>query len=232
MEFQKMKDLPETEKPYEKCLLSGPENLTDAELLAVIIRTGSYGEHSLSLASKVLSLNHPGGILGLLHLSLPELMTLKGIGKVKGIQLLCIGELSRRIWRTLAVEEAPVFNDPAVISGFFMEDMRHKEQEELHLMMLNTKNILIKESLIFRGTVNASMASPREVFMEALRYHAVHVVLVHNHPSGDPTPSREDAELTGRMRDVGVLLGIPLIDHIIIGDNTYFSFRERGLILS
>lgn len=225
-----MKELPSAERPYEKCLNAGAESLTDAELLAIILRTGSREENSLALAAKVLSLNYPGGILGLLHLSLPELMTIKGIGKVKGIEILCIGELSKRIWRTLTTEEAPVFNDPAVISAFYMEDMRHKEQEELHLMMLNTKNLLIRDSLIFRGTVNASVASPREMFVEAFRYHAVRVVLVHNHPSGDPTPSREDGQLTNRIKEVGALLGIPLMDHIIIGDNSYFSFKERGII--
>lgn len=227
-----IKNLPKKDRPYEKCMENGPSSLTDAELLAVIIRTGSTGESSLSLAAKVLSTSYPGGILSLLHLSLPELTSVKGIGKVKGIQLLCVGELSRRIWRTLTVEEAPVFNEPAVIAGFYMEDMRHKEQEELHLMMLNTKNVLIKESLIFRGTVNSSVASPREMFVESLRYHAVRIILVHNHPSGDPTPSREDTALTGRMREAGLLLGIPLLDHIIIGDNAYFSFRERGIISS
>lgn len=225
-----MKELPIAERPYEKCLNAGPDSLTDAELLAVILRTGSREGNSLALAAKVLSLNYPGGILGLLHLSLPELMTIKGIGKVKGIEILCIGELSKRIWRTLVTEEVPVFNDPAIISGFYMEDMRHKEQEELHLMMLNTKNLLIRDSLIFRGTVNASVASPREMFVEAFRYHAVRIVLVHNHPSGDPTPSREDGQLTNRIKEAGALLGIPLMDHIIIGDNSYFSFKERGII--
>jgi DNA repair protein RadC len=159
--------------------------------------------------------------------------------------LLCIGELSRRIWRTLVTEEAVVFNEPAVISGFYMQDMRHMEQEELHLMMLNTKNVLIKDSLIFRGTVNMSVASPREMFIEALRYHAVHIilvlieglrcravsmVLVHNHPSGDPSPSSEDKKLTAQVKEAGALLGIRLLDHIIIGDNSYFSFKERGII--
>lgn len=225
-----MKELPHADRPYEKCLKAGPEELTDAELLAVILRTGSREENSLALAAKVLELNYQGGILSLLHLSLPELMTIKGIGKVKGIEILCIGELSKRIWKTLATEEVPVFNDPAAISGFYMEDMRHKEQEELHIMMLNTKNLLIREVLLFRGTVNASLASTREMFIEALRYHAVRVVLVHNHPSGDPTPSREDEQLTNRVKEAGMLLGIPLMDHIIIGDNSYYSFRERGII--
>ncbi len=230
MERLTMKELPHSDRPYEKCLASGPEGLTDAELLAVILRTGARGETSLELARRILDTSYPGGILGLLHLSLPELMAVRGIGKVKGIELLCIGELSRRIWKTLVTEEAAVFTEPSAISGFYMEDMRHMEQEELHLMMLNTKNVLIKDSLIFRGTVNMSVASPREMFIEALRHHAVHIILVHNHPSGDPAPSSEDRKLTAQVKEAGALLGIRLLDHIIIGDNSYFSFKERGII--
>lgn len=230
MEKRTMKELPHSDRPYEKCLALGPEGLTDAELLAVIMRTGARGETSLDLARRILDITYPGGILGLLHLSLPELMAVRGIGKVKGIELLCIGELSRRIWKTLATEEAAVFTEPSAISGFYMEDMRHMEQEELHLMMLNTKNVLIKDSLIFRGTVNMSVASPREMFIEALRYHAVHIILVHNHPSGDPAPSSEDRKLTAQVKEAGAILGIRLLDHIIIGDNSYFSFKERGII--
>jgi len=230
MEQRRMKDLPRMDRPYEKCTEGGPEALTDAELLAVILRTGTRGESSLELAKRLLAECQPEGILGLLHLSLPELMELRGIGQVKGIELLCIGELSRRIWKSLVRENAPVFTDPALISGYYMEDMRHMEQEELHLMMLNTKNVLIRDSLIFRGTVNLSVASPREIFIEAVRYHAVSIILVHNHPSGDPSPSREDKKLTVQIREAGALLGIRLLDHIIIGDQTYFSFKERGIL--
>lgn len=227
---QTMRELPETERPYEKCESLGPEALTDAELLAVILRTSSRGETSLKLAERILSACRPEGILGLLHLSLPELMELKGVGRVKGLELLCIGELSRRIWKRMASDAAPVFTDPAAISGFYMEDMRHIEQEELHLMMLNSKNALIRDSLIFKGTVSMSIASPRELFLEALRYHAVSIVLIHNHPSGDPTPSMEDRKMTARIKEAGILLGIRLLDHIIIGDQSYFSFKERGIL--
>lgn len=225
-----MKHLPEELRPYEKCERMGAEALSDAELLAVILRTGSRGETSLQLAGRILGACRPEGILGLLHLTLPELMELKGVGRVKGLELLCIGELSRRIWKRLATDSTPVFTEPAMISGFYMEDMRHMEQEELHLMMLNSKNALIRESLIFKGTVSMSLASPRELFLEALRYHAVSIILVHNHPSGDPTPSTEDKKMTFRIKEAGMLLGIRLLDHVIIGDQTYFSFKERGIL--
>ena len=225
-----MKDIPLTERPYERCLRHGPEILSDAELLSVIIRTGSKGENSLNLAGKILALNYPNeGILGLLHLSQQELMTVKGIGTVKATQLICIGELSKRIWKRQAVNQSIAFCDPASIVKYCMQDMRHMEQEQLRLLLLNTKQVLIKEVLLSKGIVNASLATPREVFIEALRYHAVNLILVHNHPSGDPTPSRDDVLLTKRVEEAGNLIGIRLVDHIVIGDNVYISMKERGI---
>ena len=230
MDRKTMKDLPKKDRPYEKCIEQGPAALSDAELLAVLLRTGSREESSLALAGRLLEEGVPPGRLGLLHLSLPELMEKKGIGLVKGAELLCIGELSKRIWKTLVNGNVSEFTSPASISGFYMEQMRHLEQEELHVMLLNTRNALIKDLSMFRGTVNLSVASPREIFLEALRYHAVSIVLIHNHPSGDPQPSTEDQNLTVRVREAGRLLGINLLDHIIIGDQSNFSFKERGIL--
>lgn len=225
-----MKDIPEKDRPYEKCEREGVGALTDAELLAILIRTGNRQESALSLAIRILAQAQPPGILGLLHLTLPELMEQKGIGRVKGIELLCVGELSQRIWRTLTLSEAPAFTAPEAIAAFYMEEMRHKEQEEMHLMILNTKQRLIRDILLFRGTFNHSPASPREIFIEALRYHAASIVLVHNHPSGDPTPSAEDRRTTVRIQEAGAILGIRLLDHVIIGEQAYFSFKERGIL--
>ena len=226
-----MKDIPTDERPYEKCLNDGVQGLSDAELLSVIIRTGTREENSLMLAQKILALNYPGkGILGLLHLSMQELMQIKGIGRVKGAQLLCIGELSRRIWKKTASLETVSFHHPVDIVNYFMEDMRHREQEQVYVMFLNTKGVLIKDIMISQGTVNASVVSPREIFIEAVKYHAVSLVLVHNHPSGDPSPSKEDIHLTRRVKEAGELLGIRLLDHIIIGDNSYISLKERGVL--
>ncbi len=224
-----MKELPAEERPYEKCLKHGPEVLSDAELLSVIIRTGTRQDSSLSLSRKILEAGEEG-LLGLLHRSLPELMEIRGIGPVKASQLLCIGELSRRIWRQAASGEALSFHSPEAIAGYYMEEMRHREQEELRVMFFNTKQVLIKELLLSRGTVNASLATPREIFIEALRYRAVSLILVHNHPSGDPAPSREDAAFTKRVRLAGELMGITLLDHIIIGDNSFMSLKERGML--
>ncbi|MDO5415735.1 MAG: DNA repair protein RadC [Lachnospiraceae bacterium] len=226
-----MKDIPAQERPYERCLEMGAEHLTDAELLAVIIRTGSREETSLELAQKILALNYPnGGILGLLHLSLPEFMKIKGIGRVKAIQLLCIGELSRRIWRQAALSGRPTFKDPGQIASYCMEDMRHLEQEQIRGLFFDTKQHLVGDVVLSKGTVNASVITPREIFIEALRRSAVSLILVHNHPSGDPSPSSEDEQMTIRVQEAGMILGITLLDHVIIGDTTYTSLRERGLM--
>ena len=224
-----MKDIPEKDRPYEKCEREGVGALTDAELLAILIRTGNRQESALSLATRILAQAQPPGILGLLHLTLPELMEQKGIGRVKGIELLCVGELSQRIWRTLTLSEAPAFTAPEAIAAFYMEEMRHLEQENLKLLLLNTKNILLRDITVSRGTVNASCATPREIYIEALRFRACGIILLHNHPSGDPAPSREDCLFTERVREAGRLMGVPLLDHIIIGDNSYVSLRERGI---
>lgn len=229
MNLLTMKNLPQEERPYEKCLEKGPENLTEAELLAVIIRTGAKGSTSLELSRRVLELSGQGGLIGLLHLSIPQLKEVHGIGTVKAVQLVCIGELSKRIWRTL-ISSQLVLDSPESIADYYMESMRHLEQEQTMLTMFNTKNMLIKDIVLSKGTVNASLVSPREVFLEALKYHAVYIVLVHNHPSGDPTPSKEDLLLTNRLKEAGCLIGIQLIDHIIIGDNRYISLKERGIL--
>ncbi len=230
MSHYSMKELPVQERPYERCLERGPEALSDAELLAVIIRTGAQGESSLDLARKVLSLGRKeDGLSTILHLSAPELCSLKGIGEVKAVQILCVGELSKRIAQSSREKEL-VLDSPGSIAAYYMERMRHQEQEDMVAVFFDTKNHLLKDMLLTRGTVNSSLVSPREIFIEALRYHAVYVVLLHNHPSGNPEPSKEDMLVTQRIEHSGAMLGIRLIDHIIIGDNKYISFKERGLL--
>lgn len=227
---QTMKQLPESEKPYEKCLKYGEQSLSDAELLAVIIRTGTRGESAVALARRILSeFRFPEGILGLFRASVPELCRLKGIGTVKAVQLKCIGELSKRISRA-GFGTQPIFSEPEDIAGYYMEQMRHEPRERVVIMMLNSKNRLLHEMVISTGTVNYSLVSPREIFIEALRYQAVSICLVHNHPSGDPSPSRDDVLITRRMKEAGELLGIYLLDHIIIGDNSYSSMKKRGIL--
>lgn len=229
---QTIRELPESSRPYEKCLQWGPSVLSDSELLAVILRSGVQGTNSLVLANQILSLtkdtSYPG-LLGLLHMSIPDLMKVNGIGKVKAVQLKCIGELSKRMASAVARPRLS-FNEPITIAKYYMEHLRHEEQEVLIVMLLDGRNHLLKEETISRGTVNGTLITPREIFMEALKYHAVAVVLVHNHPSGDPTPSECDREITERVYTSGELLGVKLLDHIVIGDQKYISFREQGML--
>ncbi len=229
MNNSQIKFLPEEERPYEKCFNYGAGYLTDSELLAVILKNGSKGENSVDLARHVLELSKNDGLLGICKIPISELMTIKGIGKVKAIQLKCIAELSRRISKTNAKNEL-VFNSPGPIVDYYMEDLRHKEVEEFIMLALNNKSVLLDEYVISKGTVNASFASPREIFIQALRVKAVNIIIMHNHPSGDPTPSRNDIIATNNIKMAGELIGIRLIDHIIIGDNDYVSFKEKGLI--
>ena len=224
-----MKSIPKEERPYEKCLAHGAGVLSDAELLAVILRTGSKGESALELSRKVLAQHGEGsGLLGIYHMSISDLTRVKGLGKVKAIQLKCVAELSTRISRQ-TFSDGISFKDPAAVARYYMEEMRHQEQEILMLAMLNSKGLLIADQVISKGTVRAAMSSPREIFIEAVRHHAVSIILLHNHPSGIPDPSREDILMTRRVRDAGRLLGIELLDHIIIGDCQAVSMREQGI---
>lgn len=225
-----MKELPQEDRPYEKCLAGGPEQLSDAELLAVILRCGVQGRTSLQLAGDILQLcRFEEGLTGIHHLSLHQLQELKGVGLVKAAQIKCIGELSKRLARSQARRELD-FRDPATIADYYMEHLRHEEQENVLCMMLDTKNHFLGDPCISKGTVNTSLISPRELFLEALAYHAVHLILVHNHPSGDPTPSVDDIQITERIARAGNLLGITLLDHIVIGNHAYVSMLEAGML--
>ena len=229
-----MKHMIEEERPYEKCDRFGAGSLTDVELLAVILRTGTKGESALDLARKLLYPENGMPNRGETHLqswTKEELMKVHGIGKVKAIQILCLCELSKRLSRLSARSELD-FSKPDTIAEYYMEDMRHRNQEHIKLLMLNGRSRLISESEISKGTINMSIISPREIFLEALQKGAVYIILLHNHPSGDPTPSREDILITKRIREAGMILGIELLDHIIIGDNCYVSFAQEDIMQS
>ena len=209
--------MPRDERPYEKCSRLGAEHLSDVELLAVLLRTGTRGENALELAGRILY--HAGGIgiLGIHQFNAERLKQIKGIGNVKAIQISCISD-------------TVCFTDPKTIAQYYMEDLRHEKQEHMKLLMLNSKAKLLGETTISKGTVNASLVTPRELFIEALQKNAVSIIILHNHPSGDPSPSREDMLTTKRIQDAGALIGIELLDHIIIGNNCYISFREEGML--
>ena len=218
-------------RPYERCLLYGPSSLSDQELLAVIIRSGTKGSSAVFLADRILHLESgSSGLLGICHLSVAELMTVPGIGQVKAIQLKCVGELAKRI-STYRARQVLSFSAPETIADYYMERLRHEETESLVCMMLDTKNGLISEEMLSKGTVSYAVVSTRELFVAAFRCRAVSIILLHNHPSGDPTPSEEDIRLTHRVYAAGQLVGINLLDHIIIGDNCFVSFNECGILI-
>lgn len=223
-----MKDLPVQERPYEKCIQHGAESLSNAELLAVILRTGTGGQTALELAYELLQkFCKNGSLCSLQKLGTSQLCTIKGIGQVKAIQIQCILEFARRLSKS-SKEKGIQFQTAASVAEYYMEELRHCDQEQVLLLMLNVKGRLIAEQMISKGTVNQSIISPREIFMEGLKHNAVYIILLHNHPSGEVTPSQEDYQLTKRVENAGHLIGIELIDHIIIGDHSYYSFREDG----
>ncbi len=217
------------ELPYERFLRFGPSSLTDAELLAIMLRTGTKGTDALTLAHRVLSLYDPGQerLIGLRRATMPQLTEMPGIGEVKAVRVLSAAEIANRMVREKCLE-AEVFTDPEMIADFYMESLRHLSYEVVLVAHLDNKCRLIGEDMISRGTANAALLSPREVYMKALERRAVQIVLIHNHPSGDPTPSQMDAEITEQVRAAGELMDIRLLDHIIIGDLCYRSFREEG----
>ena len=217
------------ELPYERFLRFGPEYLTEAELLAIIIRIGVPGKNAVQVAEQVLNLaSYPrNGLLGLYNVTLDELRSVCGIGEVKAVQLKCLAELSKRICSATA-KEGIIFTSSVQVAEYFMEQLRHRDTECVVLACVDAKGQLICEKQLSQGSVKMALISPREIFMEALRCKAVNILLVHNHPSGDPTPSRTDVELTDNVRELGEKMDIPLLDHIIIGDNRYISFKEES----
>lgn len=217
--------------PYEKFITYGSKSLTDSELLAILLRTGTRGVNVRELGERVLSetARYGNGLLGLFHIPLQDLMKIDGIGKVKAIQLKAIAELSTRIAQAKAKNKLS-FHDPYSIADYYMERFRHENVEYIMLLLFDSALHLIKETIVSKGTVYASLLSPREVYIHAFQSQAAGIMLLHNHPGGDPTPSENDLTVTERIFRTGMLTDIPLLDHIIIGDNTYFSFKESKLM--
>lgn len=217
------------EKPYEKFILRGAESLSEAELLAVILRTGTKNCPATELAEKILSLSKGKGLNGLHHLSLSELTKIPGIGEVKAVKLKCIAELAVRMARE-STRSNLRFDRPETVAAHFMEEMRHEEKEKILLLLLDNKLQFMEKYVLSVGTVNASLLSPREVFVHALKNQASCIMLLHNHPSGDSTPSKQDILITAKIKEAGLLVELPLVDHIIIGDGNYTSLKEKGLL--
>ncbi|MDR2547701.1 MAG: DNA repair protein RadC [Lachnospiraceae bacterium] len=217
--------------PYEKFLHHGPASLTKAELLAIILRTGTKKQTAVELGEQILRLcaDADGGLNGLHHVTLEELMGINGIGQIKAVKIRCLTEFALRMAKESAASRLS-FESPQSVADYYMESLRHIERETVMLLMLDNRLHLIAERVLSIGTVNCSLLSPREVFIDAVRVKAVYLMLLHNHPSGDCRPSVMDEKITKRIAEAGKLLGIELMDHIIIGDINYYSFKEHGII--
>lgn len=223
-----IKELPITERPREKLYNYGPKALSNEELLAIIIRTGNKEDTAIDLARRLLS-KDDRGLVSLRDTTLQELMETKGIGKCKAAQILAAIEIGKRINYLDALSKVKI-SEPSTIANLYMDEMRYLQKEHFRVVLLDTKNQIIVTEEISVGTLNASIVHPRDVFRAAIKRNANSIILIHNHPSGDPTPSNEDINITKRLLEAGNLIGIKVLDHIIIGDNKYISFREKNII--
>lgn len=224
--YGRVRELPESERPRERLERLGPHALTTSELLAILLNTGTATEDVLSLASRLLG-DH-AGLRGLAAADMPTLQATRGIGPAKATTVAAAFELGRR----LALEGddvRPQVRDPADIARLVQAEMELLQQEELRLLTLDTKHRVLSNSVLYRGSVNAAPARVAEVFREAVRRNATAIAIVHNHPSGDPTPSRDDIALTEHLVEAGELLQLELLDHIVIGKGRFLSMREQRL---
>ncbi|MFP6638924.1 MAG: DNA repair protein RadC [Myxococcota bacterium] len=211
--------------PRERLERLGPESLSDAELTALLIRTGTRDHDALSLSCRLLA--SAGGLVGLAELSLGQLTAQPGLGVAKSASLLAAREFGRRM-AGRRLQRGATIRGPEDIHRHFDHRMRHRRQEHFMVLMLDGRHRVMRESQVSQGTLNASLVHPREVFRSAVRESAAALVLVHNHPSGDPTPSGEDFEVTRRLVEAGELLGIRVVDHVVVAERGFYSFREHG----
>ena len=224
----RVSDIPLNERPVEKLLQFGVESLSNEELLAILLRTGTKGENVIALSKRLLI--ELDGLDGLLNVSFEEASKIKGIKKVKACQIIAMIEMFNRFRTLKSQRESFKISSPKDVSTLLINEMSNFKQEVFKLILLNTKNIVIGTKDVFKGTLNSSIVHPREVFKEAIQRGSANVIVCHNHPSGDPSPSKEDIDITIRLKECGNIIGIGLLDHIIIGNNKYVSLKEKGII--
>lgn len=222
-----IKQLPEDERPREKLLAKGPGAMSNAELVAILLRTGTSRDSAVRLAEQLL-VKH-GGLAGLASVGPQGVKRTRGIGAAKAVTLLAAVEMGKRI-AALAPGERPIIRSPQDAAELLMPSLRYESKEKFMALLLSTKNHVLATPIISVGTLNASIVHPRELFREAINYNAAVVILAHNHPSGDPTPSQEDISLSRKMVEAGQLLDIAVLDHVIIGDGEYVSLKEKGIL--
>jgi len=219
--------MPAGDRPRERLEYAGPAALSSTELVAILLRTGSRGENALQLATRLLV--EFKGLGGLAAASFAELAAVRGVGKAKASQLKAGLEIGRR-WRAAASDDdRPQINSPQDAANLLMLEMSHLEQEQLRLLLLDTKNRVLAVPIVYQGNVNTTVVRVAELFREAVRVNATALIVVHNHPSGDPTPSQEDVRITRQIVEAGQMLGIEALDHVIIGRGRFVSLKERGL---
>ncbi|WP_206711506.1 RadC family protein [Peribacillus faecalis] len=222
-----IRDFPLSERPRERFLREGARGLTNQELIALLLRTGTKNESVLQLAERLII--KFDGLRLLKDASVEEITSINGIGEAKAIQLLTAVELGRRV-HNLITTDRYVIRSPEDCANFLMEEMRFLSQEHFVCVYLNTKNQVLHKQTVFIGSLNSSIVHPREVFKEAFRRSAASIICAHNHPSGDPTPSKEDIDVTKRLIECGRLIGIDILDHLIIGEKKYVSLKEKGYL--
>ena len=222
-----IRDFPLSERPRERFLREGARGLTNQELIALLLRTGTKNESVLQLAERLII--KFDGLRLLKDASVEEITSINGIGEAKAIQLLTAVELGRRV-HNLITTDRYVIRSPEDCANFLMEEMRFLSQEHFVCVYLNTKNQVLHKQTVFIGSLNSSIVHPREVFKEAFRRSAASIICAHNHPSGDPTPSKEDIDVTRRLIECGRLIGIDILDHLIIGEKKYVSLKEKGYL--
>ncbi|OJH17504.1 hypothetical protein BLX88_18820 [Bacillus obstructivus] len=222
-----IRDYPAGERPRERLVKHGARSLSNQELLAILLRTGTKDESVIQMANRVLQAFD--GLRLLKEASLEEIMKIKGIGFAKAVQILATIEIGRRIGN-LTYNDRYIIRSPEDAANYVMNDMRFLSQEHFVCIYLSTKNQVIHQQTIFIGSLNASIVHPREVFKEAFRRSAASIICIHNHPSGDPGPSREDIEVTKRLVECGKIIGIEILDHLIIGDKKFVSLKEKGYL--
>ena len=224
-----IKDLPEGERPRERLFKYGPQALKTSELLAIIVRLGNAEETAVQVAEKLLQ-KYDGDLKRMAGENEKQLSDgIKGIGKSKAAQIMSAFELGRRL-SAFTGNERPQINSPKDVARILMPQLELQNAETLHVLSLDAKNYVTKQRRIFEGSLDVSIVHPREIFKFALEESAAAIIIVHNHPSGDPTPSKDDVKVTEQLVEAGKMLDIPVLDHIVIGDGRYVSFREQGII--
>ena len=210
-------------------MTQGAASLSEAELLAIILRTGTKDLSAVELGEQILGLSGKAssGLNDLHHLSVEELMSIKGIGQIKAIKIRCLAEFAMRMAKENAAKRLS-YNSPETVAAYYKEALRYDERETVLLLLLDNRLHLLEEYVLSVGTVRSSLVSPREIFVKAVQIKAVYLMLVHNHPSGDCSPSTRDVEVTDQIAAAGKMMDIHLIDHVVIGGNNYYSFKENG----